>query len=378
MINKTTTTVLVNLTRKSLTLKVVLWDSDSVSPVLNANITLTADNTTQSKVTDATGSATFGVIAQTLYSLSTTAPNYQPRSTTIDMGAENQEVQYWLLSGNRFSVLIKDKDTGSPVSNAEVRVDSILLGKTDERGILITPLTRGKIYLIEIKKDGYKTYTETRQIGAGEALYPVSLSKAALGAFIYVTDENKAPLSGADIYLNGTLSGSTNEYGRLNFPNLVAGTYGLEVRKNGYIIVSRPISVVTEGQDYVFQMPLENAPLTIFVQEKDQKIISNATIVINGRYAGVTDDHGQFLTNVKMNTVINITSTKENYLPASAQSQVIQGNATGMVTLTMEKNLDWVFIGMIAIGAIAVLIVFGVIRMFGGRKRRQVTQRDEI
>lgn len=378
MINKNATTVLVNLTRKCLTLKVDLFDSDSLSPVSNANITITADNTTLSKVTDATGSATFGVIAETLYSLSITAPNYQPRSTTIDMGAENQEVQYWLLSGNRFSVIIKDKDTSSPVSNAEVRVDSILLGKTDERGILITPLTRGKIYSIEIKKDGYKTYTETRQIGAGEALYSVSISKAAVGAFIYVTDENKAPLSCADIYLNGTLSGSTNEYGRLNFPNLVSGTYGLEVRKNGYVTVSRPISVVTQGQDYVFQMPLENAALTIFARDKDQKIISNATIVINGKYAGVTNDHGHFLTNVKMNTAYNITSTKENYLSASAQSQVIQGNSTGTITLTMEKNLDWGFIGMIAIGAIAVLILFAVIRMFGGRKKRHVTRRNEI
>ena len=378
MVGKNETSLFVNLSRKSLTLKVDLFDSDTLGPVLNANVNITADNSTQSKQTDVTGSATFGVTAETLYSVDITAPNYQPRSTTIDMGAENQEVQYWLLSGNRFSVIVKDKDTSSPIPGAEVRVDSILLGKTDDRGILITPITRGKIYTIEIKKDGYQTYTETREISEADALYSVSISKAPVGAFIYATDENKAPLSGADIYINGTLSGTTNEYGRLNFPNLVSGAYAVEVRKTGYVTASRAITVAGQSQDYVFQLPFENAALTIFVQDKDQKVISNASIIVNGQYAGVTDDHGQYMTNVKLNSPYNISSTKENYQSASVQEQVIQGNSSASVTLTMEKNLDWGVVTMIAIGAIAILVLFAVIRMIGGRKRRHVTRRNEI
>ena len=62
-------------------------------------------------------------------------------------------------------------------------------------------------------------------------MYSVDISKAAIGAFIYVFDEKKAPLKGADIYFNGTLTGTTNEYGRSNFPSLVTGSYLVDVRK---------------------------------------------------------------------------------------------------------------------------------------------------
>jgi len=378
IVGKNVTSVFVNMSRKSLTLKVDLFDSDSLSPVSNANVNITADNSTQSKQTDTTGSATFGVTAETLYSVAITAPDYQPRNANIDMGDENQEIQYWLLSGNRFSIIVKDKDTTSPVADAEVRIDSVLLGKTDERGILITPVTRGKIYTIEIKKDGYQTYTETRQITDSDALYSVSISKAPVGAFIYATDDNKAPLTGADIYINGTLSGSTNEYGRLNFPNLVSGSYAVEVRKTGYVTASRVISVAGQSQDYVFELPFQSAALTIFVQDNDQKVIPNASIIVNGLYTGVTDDHGQYVTNVKLNTVYNISSTKENYKSASVQEQVIQGNSTSSVTITMEKNLDWGIVTIFAIGAIGVLVLFAVIRMVGGRRKRHVTRRNEI
>ena len=45
-----------------------------------------------------------------LYSVNIVAPNYQPRSGTIDMASENREMQYWLLAGNRFAIEIKDKE----------------------------------------------------------------------------------------------------------------------------------------------------------------------------------------------------------------------------------------------------------------------------
>ena len=112
-VGKNVTSLMVNLSRTTLTLKVNLYDSDTLGPVSGAMVNISAENATQAKPTDATGAVTFAVKSNDLYSIDIVAPNYQPRSDTIDVSAENKEVQYWLLPSNRFSVMLKDKDTQS-------------------------------------------------------------------------------------------------------------------------------------------------------------------------------------------------------------------------------------------------------------------------
>jgi hypothetical protein len=378
LVSRNETSLLVNLTRKSLILKVSLFDSDTLVPVSGALVNISAENVTLGTQTDISGSALFGVKAATLYSVDIEAPNYQPRSGTVDMASENREIQYWLLPGNRFVIEIKDKDGNAPIPDAEVRIDSVLVGKTDAKGRLVMPITRGKTYSIEVRKAGYQILTESRLISDADAIYTVAITKAPIGAFIYVFDENRDPINGADVYINGDLSGTTNQYGRSTFPNLVTGTYPVEIRKAGYVTVSRPIQVSNPNEDYTFEMTFENADLTLFVQDNEQKIVPNASIAINGNVLGVTDNHGQFNTKLKFNTLYNITASKDGYQPGSIQKQVIQGNATATATLTLEKSLDWGLITIIAAGVLGVLVLFAVIRMLGHRKRRHIMRRNDI
>jgi hypothetical protein len=378
-VGRNETSILVNLSRKTLTLKVSLFNSDTLVPVSGALVNISAENVTMGKQTDISGSALFGVNAETLYSVDIEASNYQPRSGTIDMASENREIQYWLLSGNRFAIEVKDTDGEVPVPDAEVRIDSVLVGKTDAKGRLVIPVTRGNTYSIEIRKAGYQTYTESRIISDADAIYSVEITKAPIGAFIYVFDENHATINGADVYINGKLSGSTNQYGRSTFPSLVSGTYPVEIRKEGYVTVSRPILVSNPNEDYEFEMTFENADLSLFVKDNEQKIVQNASISINGNVLGVTDDRGQYNTKLKFNTPYDITASKDGYQPASIQKQVISGNATATATLTMEKNLDWGLITIIAAGFVGVLVLFAIIRMLGHhRSRRHITRRNEI
>jgi hypothetical protein len=275
------TVLLVNLSRKIVTLKVNLYDSDTLSPVSGALVNISAMNFTQGQQSDAAGAVEFRVNASMLYSFDISAPNYEPRSGTIDVGMENKGVQFWLLSGNKFSFVVKDKESGVPVQGAEVRLNSILAGKTDDRGVLSTPVARGKEYSIEIKKEGYETVTETRTLSNADALYTAEIVKAPLGAFVYVYDESHNPVNGAEIYLNGSLSGTTNEYGRGTFPDLVFGSYPVEIRKTGYIPSSRTIVVSNKSDEYTFTLAFENAALTVNVLDKDQKNIPNASIALD-------------------------------------------------------------------------------------------------
>ncbi|MDP3395752.1 MAG: carboxypeptidase regulatory-like domain-containing protein [Methanoregula sp.] len=378
-VSRNETALLVNLSRKTLTLKVSLFDSDTLVPVSGALVNISAENVTMGKQTEISGSALFGVTASTLYSVNIEAANYQPRRTTIDMALENRDVQYWLLPGNRFAIEIKDKNGKAPLPDAEVRINSALVGKTDAKGRLVIPVTRGNSYTIEISKTGYQTYTESRIISDADAIYSVEITKAPIGAFIFVVDENRVAISGADVYINGNLLGSTNQYGRSTSPTLVSGTYPVEIRKAGYVTVSRPIQVSNVNEDYMFVMPFENAVLTLFVKDNEQKIVPNASIYVNGNVLGMTDDRGQYNTRLNFNTPYNITASKDGYQPASIQKQVVSGNATASATLTLEKSLDWGLIATIAAGIVGILVLFAVIRMIGHkRKRHHGIRRNEI
>ena len=370
--------LLVNMSRKTVTLKVNLYDSDTLSPVSGALVNISAMNSTQSKQSDAAGAVAFIVSASMLYSVDITAPSYEPRSSTAAVGMENKVVQFWLLSGTKYSFVVRDKESKGPVQGAEIRLNSILAGKTDERGILSVPVARGKDYTIEIRKDGYETITESRTISQADALYTAEITKAPLGAFVFVYDENNHPISGADIYINGSLSGTTNQNGRHTFPDLVFGSYPVEVRKTGYIPSNRTIVVSNKSEDYSFTLASEGADLTITVKDKEQKTIPDATIIIDGKRSGQTDELGQYITKVNYNTRYNFTAQKEGYQPASVQKEIIQGNKTVLIDISLEKTADWGFIGIIGIVAIVVLVLYAAFRKFGKKPGHHVMRRNEI
>ena len=378
IIGKNETSVFANLSRKNITLKVTLYDSDSLGVVSGARVNISSGGLTQSNVTDISGAVTFTVVASTLYSIDIADTGYQSRNGIIDTGAENVDAQYWMLPMDRFTFIIKDKQSSIPVSGAEVWIDNAFTGKTDARGVLTIPLNRAKEYFIEIRQTGYQTLNESRLIRETDALYSVALQKASFGVFFSVFDENHIPLNSTDVYINGTLAGTTNQFGRVSLPTLVTGSYLVEVRKTGYSTTNRTVVIDVPGEDFTFEMPFGDLNLTVFVEDNDQKIVPNATIFINNDKSGFTDGHGQYTTKLRFNTLYNITAAKDTYQTVSIQKQFVQGNESASLTLIMQKNLDWGFVTLIIIGAVGILIVFGIIRMYGGRKRRHVMRKNDI
>ena len=378
MVAKNLTSVLVNMTRKTLVLKVVLYDTDSLAAIQNADVKITSENVNESKKTDSNGIASFAVKAQALYDLVITASNYQSRSPpSVEIGAENKDVQYWLLRNDRFSFIVTDKSNNT-VPDAEIYLDSALKGTTDARGVLTLPLERGKPYSIEVKKAGYQSFIERKTISEDEALVAIQVSKVPVGAFVSVFDEKRVPIEGASVYLDTVLTGYTDQYGRYVLGSIVAGSYQLEVRKEGYVIANKRINVTKQGDDFVVELPYEQADLTVYVRDKDQKVIPGATIELNNSPLGTTNENGQIVTRLKFNTLYNISGSKEGYQPVSTQKEIILGNSSGSATLTLEKNLDWGFIGLIIVGAIGVLVVFAIIRRMNQKPRRHVIRRNEI
>jgi hypothetical protein len=314
----------------------------------------------------------------TSYGLNITAQNYQPRSVTVSTGSTDQQVQYLLLSGNQYSFVVEDKDTLQPVPDAEVQINGVLVGKTDARGILITPITRGSPFMVAISATGYLTTSESETISTNVAVETVYLAKTPMTAFIFVNDQNNQPIADAGISINGTTVGSTNQFGQATLTNLVVGSYVVSAAKSGYETTTQQIDLTNPSNDFTIVLPFGQADLTIYVLGSDQKSVPNATVILDNTTLGITDLNGQFVAPITYNTTYNITSAKDGYQSVSLKEQFPLGNATPSVTLTLEKNLDWGFISMVAIGIIVILFILSLIRIARHRRRRHVIRRNEI
>lgn len=373
-----TTELSVTLNRKTLYLGVALYDSSTLEPVSGATLSLNTGNSTQTKISDTSGSATFGVTSYTYYTLNITATNYQSRSETIDIAAKDQNVQYWLLSGNQYSFVVKDKNSQAAIPDATITVDSVLLGKTDSRGILIAPISRDTPVTIEVKKTGYQTVTQVKTISTNEAVNSITMTPVPVSAFVFVYDQKNQPVSNAEVSVNDSVTASTNPYGRATLQNLVPGSYTLIVKKSGYSPVTQQITLSNDSSEYQMVLSLATVSQTLYVQDTDQKNLEGASIYLNGDLAGTTDSRGQLDTKLTFDTPYNITVSHEGYRTKTLQQNVPLGTTPSPLTFTLEKNLDWGFLTFIGIGILVVVILYIIIRFVGSRTRRHTTKRNEI
>jgi len=379
VVSSNTTALSVTLNRRSLLLNVTLFDSNTLDPVSGATLVLTSVNATQNAATDTYGSASFGVTAYTMYSLNVTAPNYQPRSESVEVDSTNQNVQYWLLSTNQYSFVIRDQNTNLPVTGASITVNSVLLGTTNSRGVLITPISRNVPLTIVVQKTGYQTLNQYLTIGPNEAVDSVSLIPVPVSGFVFVYDKQNQPVSGADVSLNGTVVATTSEYGSAALQNLAPGTYAIVVSKAGYLPANQQIDISSGSSQFPVTLSLATVSQTLYVQDSDQKNVAGAAVLLNGAYAGTTDTRGELDTQLVYNTTYNITVTHDGYLPQTVQQIVPLGNTTTPLTITLQKNMDWGFVTLLGIGILIVLFIFVIIRLAGRRTPHHSSgRRDEI
>jgi len=207
----------------------------------------------------------------------------------------------------------------------------------------------------------------------------VLLTPVPVSAYVFVYDQQNQPINGADVYVNSTVEGTTNSYGRALLQSLVSGTYTIVVKKSGYSPVSQQIAITNDSSEFDVVLSLATVSQTIFVQDTDQKNIADATVILNGAVAGITDSHGELDAQLTYATPYNITVTHDGYNTKTVQKEIPLGNTTTALTITLEKSLDWGFITLVGIGILVILFLFVIIRRAAGhRSARSSTRRGEI
>ena len=372
-----TTNLLVELMRKNLTMSVQVFDADMLSPVSGAEVYLTGPVLSQQGSTDEQGLADFRVTAEETYTVNVRAPNYQARSTDVEMALESKSVQFLLYRDDRFALVIKDGADGSPVKDAEVFVDGVSKGITDSKGAITLELPRGKIYNIEVTKEGYADYSDKVIIREEDALITVPIEKAHYKAFVMVYDQENHPVGGVKVQVNGSGSAMTDTYGKVAISDLLAGSYTISAEKEGYQTANTTFTVSEDGQEVIIPVRFGQAALLLYVQEPDGKMIQGAQVLVNGQEAGITDAHGQFTTHVTVNSAVVINTTKEGYQQGGLDVLVPSGSSSVTYTVNMQPNIDFGFLGIVAIVAgivvvAAVLVIRGKNRRTYGRGRRRL------
>ena len=353
----------VNMIRKDETLTFEVYDAVSLNPVVDAQIRIEGGDISRSATTGRDGGAEFSVRTGTYYNVEVRASDYYDLSKSVQMENSGRVVQYWLFRKDLLGVQVRDAETSDPVEGAEVFIDNARAGSTNSDGNLPLRLQREKRYSLKVTAPDYRAYQEERYLGEDDVLILVPLSKSSYPVSITAFNELMKPIAGAEIYLDGTLKGETNQYGRFMLSDVHAGTYEITVKAPGYGEWQETRQVAGEGEDIVTKLDYDRASVTIRAEDPDQKAVADAVIVIDGQVVGVTDGLGCLRTALVTNKEYAVTATCEGYENISVDVEIPLGTTEFTVPLAMEQTFNaWVLLAGVGVVAAVILGVVLVVR----------------
>jgi hypothetical protein len=369
-IGKSNTEVLVELEKTKIALSVHLYDADTMDPVTGANLTVKGGGSESSALSDSNGTASFTVQARGSYRIGTDAEHYQPASIAVDMGTAGKDIQVMLFRDDRFSIVVKDGDSGVPLAGARVFVEGIERGVTDPKGVLTLPFSRGKVYLFRVVQDGYQEYNGREIIESDTAFLTIPLTKAPFTVFVSVYNEDDDPVEGALVLVDNITAGTTSRSGRAVLTNLTAGRYLLEVQHPGYVPAMQPFTVAVQGEDIASTLIYRKENITIKTEEGAGSPVANVKIRLNGEEAGFTDDKGTLPVLMRENLLYTITAEKEGYHQAIIEQEISPSNSTSSLVIPMNRNFNMMILGIAGLGVAVVLGVVLFLRIRSGGHSR--------
>jgi hypothetical protein len=358
------TQILVELQKAKIGLSVHLYDADTMEPVPGVRVTLEGDGSERIVASDSNGTAGFMVQARTSYRIEADAEHYQPVSMPVDVGIAGKDIQVMLFRDDRFSIIVKDGDSGVPLSGARVSVEGIEKGITDYKGVLTLPMPRGKVYLIRVVMDGYQDYHGRQIVESDTAFLTIPITKAPYTIFVSVYNEENDPIEGALVLVDNATAGTTSRYGRAVLTNLTAGRYLLEVQHPGFVPARQPLVVAVQGEDIVTELLYQKENITIRTVENSGSPVPGVKISLNGKEEGFTNETGMLGVRLRVNLPYAITAEKEGYHQATIEQEISPSNRTSSLAIPMKRNFNWMLAG---IAGICVAALIGAVLVF--RKR---------
>ncbi|WP_214083791.1 PEGA domain-containing protein [Methanoculleus sp.] len=237
-------------------LAVQVQDSETSEPIEGAEVFV--DNA-RAGATDADGRLQLHLERAERYSIKVTAADYQTYLENRYFETDDVLLQVDLVKSAYPVSITAFNEAKNPIEGAEVYLNGMFQGKTNEYGRLVFSDLHGGTYQIVVKAPGYGDWSETYLItGAGEDIV-AQLGYDRASVTIRAKDPDNNPVAGAAVVIDGQVIGTTDGLGCLNTPLVTNKVYAVTAACEGY----RNISVNAE-------IPLGTTEFTVpLVMEQD-------------------------------------------------------------------------------------------------------------
>ena len=348
------------------TLSVDVFDtSDGNKAVGGASVVLVGA-TSSTLYTTSSGTAEFTVEYPKTYTVTVSKSGYVPQTKSIEVKEAKQRLPVYLSPES--PILITVVSSGKAVSGADVTINGKSAGKTDANGRIHASMTRGAYNTVSVSAPSYVSYSKEIFLEKDASAYTVELSVSRVNPLILVYSEDKEPVSGAAVYLNGNLAAYTDSYGRAQLASYTAGTYTVKVEAANFAAYSSSIAFTEESTSATVTLSRSASTLTVKTLA-DGKPVSDSVIYFDGDIKGITDANGVYKTSAAPGTKILISASHEGYNAEGVLHTVTEG-AENIVIIEMQGSVPVVLIG---IGVLAVVILILILALvISGRRRKPV------
>jgi len=374
------TLLLAPLQIRNCTYSIQVFDADTLLPLSGIQVKAgQLDGTVCQNHTDSNGSVVFPLKAEQVYDLTISGGKYQTIRDKLVTGFENNAVQFSMIRNDRISLLVQDIKTKHPIPDVLLSIDGKSSGETNEKGILVTNMSRGVNHMIEAISPGYEKTILQKNPGEEDLILDVALVPLKSTVFVSVYDPAKKPIVGAEVKLDGDKAGFTSEYGRLSIPDLELRSYSFTILKDGYHSQSRILDLSSNSSDIIFDLIPDQTPITVIVRDNLGHPLPNASISVNGSFMNMSTINGTTVLNLKdgLSYIIgaNLTGYQQNNTtiipPVSAP--------ICLVLYSKEKEMGlstfpWL---QICVGFVAILVVIVVLYNLGHKKRPSTRARKK-
>ncbi|WFN33574.1 hypothetical protein L1S32_06855 [Methanogenium sp. S4BF] len=369
LLSETQSSIRAEMSRQSASLTVTVYDADSLETVPGALVKVTGEEYVNTVTTGNGGVAQFAVRAGSIYNVEVRATNYDPLYKTVEVENAGKAVDYRLIRNDVFIVEVDDKETGFPLSGADVYIDGIFFGETGAEGKVTSFVERERSHTIRITTGEYLAYSDEVYIASDMLVYRAELSKTLYPVTVSVYDVKKMPVGKATVLIDGKNTNTTNDYGRTGIVYLEAGLHEVQAAKDGFTTVTKSVTADDSLQDVIIELDYADTAVTITVHDRDYKGVAGASVSVNDIYYGITKADGTYAAALQSNVVYRISVRKDGYTPVDTTREIPLGATEMAVDIEMNTEFNPIYF-VIIVAVILVGAVFYLKRGMISLKRR--------
>ncbi|HJK35073.1 MAG TPA: carboxypeptidase regulatory-like domain-containing protein [Methanocorpusculum sp.] len=187
---------------------------------------------------------------------------------------------------------------------------------TTSDGIVEFPSVEYKsTYSVTVTKDGFDEQKFSIDVNTMGKEYTVYLQKSNLVQVKVLNTDKSTPVAGAEISVDGLAMGTTNSAGVLHV-SMEKGVYhNIQVTADSYETYTSSQYIETDQTSLTITLSKSyfSPRILVYDADNDMKPVSLATVIIDGKTVGTTDEYGRATLNDLTAGTYTLEVTKPNY-----------------------------------------------------------------